>query len=377
MLAMMMKWPPGIGLEMGWNRDFSRHGQAIPGNRTTRLPAQHSTNLEHKIQAKALIRSISWRMVVKDSIGFQRGGFMKRVIATFCLLASTLLAGCNRQSAADCSAEDSFAAVVPIVQNRIVEKTRERIRQTNGARPASNARVRATVNQAAMTITDVRTTQADPNSTRRFCVGRLKVTIPAQVLQEADRGRQAAGTNSITELADSGDIDRNADSFTADIEYNVQPTDDGNRIYAEIENSDPYVNFVSEVLAFYLLRPAVEQARLERDRAAAEQHRIEQQQQQEQDAALAEQRGAVLDQARSEHRLAEQTINEVWRAVPPNVREQLLELQRTWIRRKNADCRIESASVSTEPQEREAARLRCDTRVTNDRIRYLRQYAGY
>jgi uncharacterized protein YecT (DUF1311 family) len=305
------------------------------------------------------------------------GGPMKHVTNTICVLAFTFLAGCNRQPVADCSASESFAAVIPIVQNRIVDKTRERIRQTNGARPASNARVRATVNQATMAITDVRTTQADPNSTRRFCVGRLKVTIPAQILQEADRGRQAAGTNTVSDLADNSDIDRNADAFTADIEYNIQPTDDGSRIYAEIENSDGYVNFVSEVLAFYLLRPVVEQARVERDRAVAEQQRIAQEQQREQDEALAEQRGAILDQARSEHRLAEQTINEVWRAVPPNVREQLLQMQRAWIRRKNADCRIESASVSTDPQEREAARLRCDTRVTNDRIRFLRQYAAY
>lgn len=301
---------------------------------------------------------------------------MKHVIPVFCVLAVTLLGGCSGQ-AADCSGEDAFAAVIPIVQERIVEKTRQQIRQTDGSRPASNSRVRATVSQATMTISDVRTTQSDPNSTRRFCVGRLKVTIPAQVLQEADRGRQAAGTNTVSELADNSDIDRNADAFTSDIEYNIQPTDDGNRIYAEIENSDGYVNFYSEVLAFYLLRPVVERARAERDRATAEQQRIEQEQQREQEAAVAEQRGAILAQARSEHRLAEQTINEVWRAVPPNLREQLLEMQRAWIRRKNADCRIESASVSTEPQEREAARLRCNTRVTNDRIRYLRQYAAY
>ena len=85
----------------------------------------------------------------------------------------------------------------------------------------------------------------------------------------------------------------------------------------------------------------------------------------------------VIDDSNSRFTFVEQTINEVWRAVPANIREQLLEMQRAWIRRKNADCRIESATVSTDPQEREAARLRCDTRVTNDRIRYLRQYAGY
>ena len=236
--------------------------------------------------------------------------------------------------------------------------------------------MRATVNQLNMTIEDVRTAQADPNSTRRFCVGRLKVTIPANLLQEAEQARQAAGVNNVTDLADDADIDRNADAFTADIEYNIQPTDEGDRIYAEIENSDGYVNFFSDVLASYLLRPVVERARMEQDRAAAEQHRLQEEQQREQEAAVAEQRGAVLEQARSENRLSEQTINAIWRSIPSDTRDQLLDMQRTWIRRKNADCRIESAAVSTDPQEREAARLRCDTRITNGRLGYLRQYSG-
>lgn len=302
---------------------------------------------------------------------------MKRAIASFCLLAVAFLGGCSKQ-AADCSGPDALAAVIPIVQERIGHKTRDRIRSTDGSRPASTSRVRAAVAQAAMTIVDVRTTQSDPNSTRRFCVGRLKVTIPAALLQEADRARQAAGANTVSQLAANSEIDRNADAFTADIEYNVQPTDDGGRIYAEIENSDGYVNFLSEVFSAYLLRPVVEQARREQDQALADQQRIEQQQRQEQEAALAEQRAAMVDQARSENRLASQTINAVWRAIPADTRGQLQEMQRAWIRRKNADCRIEGASASTNPQENEAARLRCDTRMTNERSNYLRQYAtGY
>lgn len=306
----------------------------------------------------------------------RRGCRMDRATALGLFLMFLCLGGCSRQ-AADCGAEDSIAAVIPIIQERIQERTRERIRSSNVSRPASLSRVRATVSQANIVIIDVRTTQSDPNSTRRFCVARMRVTIPAPMLQETERARQAAGASSISDLADSSDIDRNADSFTADIEYNVQPTDAGDRIYAEIDNSDGYVNYFSEVLAYYLMRPGIEQARQERDRATAEQQRIEQAQQQEQETAMAEQRGAALDQARSEYRLAEQGINTVWQSIPPDTRRQLLDLQRAWIRGRQASCTIEAAQTSTQPQEREAARLRCDTRLTSERMNYLRQYARY
>lgn len=305
---------------------------------------------------------------------------MKHVIASFCLLAVVLLAapGCSRRAAADCSSAEALSAVVPLVQDRLANKIRQQIRSTDGSRPASLARVRATVSQANLRIEDVRTTQSDPNSTRRFCVGRLKVTFPEAVLDGAERARQAASTSNVSQLAESADIDRNANTFTADIEYNVQPTDDGSRVYAELDNADPYLNFHSEVLASYLMRPVVEEARREQDRAAAEQRRAEEEQRREQESALAEQRSASLQQARSEHRLAEQTLFAVWRAVPPDTRRQLTEIQLAWARRRDADCRIEGAATSTDANEREAARLRCLARLNNGRIPYLRQYAtGY
>ena len=302
---------------------------------------------------------------------------MNRIVLHMVLLGFVLLGGCSKGSV-DCSSEASFAAVIPLVQEKIDQKTRDRVRAANSDQPIATSRVRPAVRQANFTIVDVRTTQQDPNSTRRFCVGRLKVTIPPAVVQEADRGRQAAGLGTMLQLAEGSDVDRDGGAFVQELRYNVQPTDDGNRIYAELEEADGVANFFAEAFAFYLLRPVVEQARIEEDRQAAEQRRLEQQQQQEQEAALAEQRAAIVQQARSENRLSEQTINAIWRGIPPDTRSQLLEMQRAWLRRRVADCRIEAASASTQPQEREAARLRCDTRMTNDRIAYLRQFAsGY
>ena len=303
---------------------------------------------------------------------------MNRIVLHTTLLAFVLLSGCSKGSV-DCSGEASFAAVIPLVQEKIDQKTRDRVRAANGNQPIATSRVRAAVRQANFTIVDVRTTQQDPNSTRRFCVGRLKVNDPSRGASRkpiADvrppvsapwfNWRKAATSTVMVALS------------SRRLRYNVQPTDDGNRIYAELEEADGVANFFAEAFAFYLLRPVVEQARIEEDRQAAEQRRLEQQQQQEQEAALSEQRAAILQQARSENRLSEQTINAIWRSIPPDTRSQLLEMQRAWLRRRVADCRVEAASASTQPQEREAARLRCDTRMTNDRIGYLRQFAsGY
>jgi uncharacterized protein YecT (DUF1311 family) len=80
---------------------------------------------------------------------------------------------------------------------------------------------------------------------------------------------------------------------------------------------------------------------------------------------------ADLDMAAAENKLANQQINAVWKALPEDARSQLLELQRAWVRKKTADCNIEAAGVSTEVVPKEAARLRCDTRLTTTRISEL------
>ncbi|MFM8376996.1 MAG: lysozyme inhibitor LprI family protein, partial [Phenylobacterium sp.] len=80
---------------------------------------------------------------------------------------------------------------------------------------------------------------------------------------------------------------------------------------------------------------------------------------------------ADLEMATAENKLANQQINTIWKSLPEEARSQLLELQRAWVRKKTADCNIEAAGVSTEAMPKEAARLRCDTRLTMERISEL------
>jgi len=293
-------------------------------------------------------------------------------IETVFALAMALLAlsGCSKKVAVQCSDEYAQAPVMSIVKEQVEKTVAAQLRGAENGRVASLSEIRAAIAQLGISIADIRTSKEDPNSTKRFCVGTLKVKFPARMIEEADRARELASLAAVSDLADDNDLTRNADTFEAEIEFNVQPTDDGEKVFAETDSSSNILEFATEVVASSLLRSTIESA--QRQTQAAEDMQA---------AALtaAEQqsRVATLQMATAENRLATQTINAVWKAIPSDTRSQLLPLQRAWIAKKDADCRIQAASVSIEPSEIEAARLGCDTRLTQERSSELERYRVY
>lgn len=278
------------------------------------------------------------------------------------------LSSCQRQPV-QCTADSAQTPVVDIIKEQLEASIAKDMRGANNGRVASLSKIRAAIAQLAISIEDIRTSKVDPNSTKRFCAGTLRVRFPSDTLADADKARSAAGLNSVSDLADNSDVERHAESFTTSIEFNVQPTDDGSKVFAETESGNNLFRFATELLASALMRGAVEDSQREAQQAA-------QQQSAEQDAAASEQRNANLASARTENQLATQTVAAVWRAIPGDTRTRLLPLQRAWIRKKNADCAVEAASASTDATEREAARLVCDTRLTQERINALSEFRG-
>lgn len=287
-------------------------------------------------------------------------------VATIAALALGL-AACGKGKAVQCTAASAQAPVVDIVKEHLEHSVSRALRGNNAG--GSLSKIRAAIAQLVVTIEDIRTSKEDPNSTKRFCTGTLRIRFPADALADADRAREAANLNSVSDLADSSDVERHADSFTSTIEFNVQPTDDGSKVFAETESGNNMFDFASELLSSSLMRAAVEDQQRQQQ-AAADQATADQ------NAALAEQRDANLSAAKTENQLAVQTINAVWKALSPGTRSQLMPLQRAWVRKKTADCAVEAASASTDPTDRETARLQCDTRAENERVNYLNGMRG-
>jgi uncharacterized protein YecT (DUF1311 family) len=290
-----------------------------------------------------------------------------RRFALLGIVAAAALAGCGKQPV-ECSAASAAGPVISIVKREIEKQASSRVR-SDGEYHVSRSKIRAAISQLKIALDDIRTSKEDPNSTKRFCEATLKITFPSDAIEEAERAREAAELNSVSELADNAEIDQEADRFSSSVEFNVQPTDDGEKVFAEMESGNNLFEFAAEVLASSLLRSVVEDQQRESAQAQASAAA-------EEEAAITEQRGANLNVAKTDNQLALQSIGALWKAIPSDVRARLLPAQRAWIRKKDADCRVEAASASTESSEREVARLNCDTRLNNERAAWLNQFRG-
>jgi uncharacterized protein YecT (DUF1311 family) len=184
------------------------------------------------------------------------------------------------------------------------------------------------------------------------------------MIQDADQTRKLLDMSTVDNLLEQAGLKRSADSVTFDLEFSVQPTDKRDKIYGEVEGAAPMFTALGEVVGAHLARREIEGAS---QAQAAEMAAAEAETAKQTEAA----QKADLDLATAENKLANQQINTLWKNLPEEARSQLLELQRAWVRKKTADCNIEASGVSTEAMPKEAARLRCDTRLTMERISEL------
>lgn len=281
--------------------------------------------------------------------------------------SSCMVAGCSRKAEVSCSSPDATSTTIDVLKQALEKQAFSAMSSAGSGEAPSKSSIRAAIAQLVISFEDIRTTREDPNSTKKFCEGTLKIRFPAEDLTNADEARSAAGLNTVTQLADANDVDREADTFSAKADYDVQPTDTGDKVFAQTETKSPIMTVASEVLASSLLHSVLQ-------RAAAQAQQEQQTQQAQQNAALSEQKAADLNSAKTDDQLATQSILAVWKAIPPSTRAQLLPQQRAWARKKDADCHVTAASASTDPTDMEVARLKCDTSTTQERISFLQQF---
>lgn len=314
-------------------------------------------------------------------------------IAHFGLLLAALalpLSGCDKArsligdaSGPNCNSEDSKTLVRDLLQQQLNEQGMAQLRnliQQGETNPGASA-LRAAANQIQIQIDDVRTSRNDPQSSKKFCAAQLTLTLPPNLLNDANQSRQYSQSNSVQDSAVLNNLNLDGTRMRHELEYAIQPTDDGKKIYAEVSNSAALTQFVSEILVDALRKPALQAS------ALAEQ----QQAQQEASAAAAEAAAAAaaaaqqsaqqqadqaayqaLQQAEVQQQLdtANKQMNLVWQATSRWVRSQLLADQRVWLKKRELECRLNSAEAA--PDQQELQRLRCETQVTQQRIPTLR-----
>ena len=227
-------------------------------------------------------------------------------------------------------------------------------------------KLRSTLQQITFNISDVRTNNSDPNSKKQYCVTQFVVKIPDQMVKDADAARAVYDENNIAQAAVLSDLSFETNQLKKEIEYLVQPTDDGKKVYVTLENPDVLAYFVRDIAVDSLLKTtrqnAVEVAKQEEIKRISEQ-----------EAAAQEYQSVLLLEAKTSLDQANENLNLVWNATSKEIRAQLLDEQKIWLKKRELECKL-SSNETDNPQ---LHRFNCEANMTTQRTSELRQKIYY
>lgn len=222
-------------------------------------------------------------------------------------------------------------------------------------------KIRASLQQVVFNVSDIRTNNSDPNSKKEYCLTDLVVKVPQQMLTDADSSRQVYEHLSVAEQAAMENLSFDLNQLSQQLEYMVQPTDDGEKVYVQLENSEVLAQFVTQIVIDALLKTPREQSV----------QLLEQEQQQrlnEEQENLAEYQQILVAEAQQKIDQANEKLNLVWNATSKEVRELFLEEQRVWLKKRDLECKLQS----TEAEQPEVYRLNCEAEMTQLRTDQLK-----
>lgn len=291
---------------------------------------------------------------------------MRPIRVHIALLGVLLLSGCGKASVS-CSDADAKSALEVAIREKLEKITVERTRADDGSQPISTSAIRASIAKIKLVIENIRTTKEDPDSTKRFCTGSLKIVFSTKTFGDASKARELVGLTDVETMADAADIEKGADYLKGDLDYNVQPTDDGQKIYAEFEDAENKLQVFGEVVSASLLKSSIET----QVRNAKEQEDFARQ---EEEAALEMQNAANLEQASMVVKSADQALLVAWQSLAPETRKRILPQQRIWIKQKDSSCKVRGLQGSTEAGEQKSIELLCKAEASNERATQLQGY---
>ncbi len=227
-------------------------------------------------------------------------------------------------------------------------------------------KLRSTLQQITFNVNDIRTNNSDPNSNKQYCVTEFVVKIPDQMIKDADAARAIYDENNVAQSAILSDLSFEANQLKKEIEYLVQPTDDGKKVYVTLENPDALAYFVRDIAVDSLVKTA-------RQNAAEVAKQEEIKRIAEESAVAEEYQSVLLSEAQSNLDKANANLNLVWNATTKEVRDQLLAEQKIWLKKRDLECKLESSNTENP----EVFRLNCETSITNERTNELRQKIYY
>jgi len=236
------------------------------------------------------------------------------------------------------------------------------------------------VSRIKLRLEDVRTSRDDPDSSRLACRATLVIDLPKAVESTANEALSMAEAGTVREIANRYKIKRRSGKFASEFDYFVQPTDDGDKLFAEMDDDAPALAFMGEVLGSYLLADEIRDQKIEADKAEAEAKRAEREAREAEEAiereaenAFNAEGAAALKAAQVERELASESINAMWKAMSPAAKASIDKQHDAWVSQMNARCAAQAAGTDKRASMRKARELSCQTTYVKNCTNILRR----
>ncbi|MEY3703783.1 MAG: hypothetical protein RLZZ561_1403 [Pseudomonadota bacterium] len=275
-----------------------------------------------------------------------------------------LVAGCDKVDF-DCTSVEAKEALITAAKRDISREIAENIKDIRDANPESSnfggGMVKQLVDKFNYELTAVTEVWQNDAGDQKSCRGTLAITVDPDIVRKADEGRAVLDLNTVADLSAQSAVEFDAKSrFSQEIDFGINKVDKSRAISAEPGTNFTLFDVAGELGAYQALSASL--VRSKKDETNRELQ------------AQTEQQKAALDLARAENRAAVQAVQEIWSALEPAIRSDLLARQRAWIRKKNADCRLESINSSENAADIVVNQINCDTRAQIERADWLRPY---
>ena len=281
----------------------------------------------------------------------------------FILASALILSACDMknllsQSNSDCGSEETQTVLRDIIKT----ETEKALKNTDGI---DISKARATLAQIKITVDNVRTTKQDPDSSKKFCTGSIKLSVPSELYANIEQAfALTKNQTTLKDLFQKDGFEVNANVLSRDFDYSTQPTDDKKKLYVELEQAKPLASAVGALLTLDQMKSKLE--------AKATEEKAQETANMEASVATAK---ADYEKAQRENTEARKSLNATWNAMPKDTQNEILADQKAWVAQKKAQCgSISDAKQSAELDfnnaeviSKEIGRFNCDTSMTNQR----------
>ena len=155
--------------------------------------------------------------------------------------------------------------------NKSLENELKQLISAGNIKDLDPAKLKLTAQNIQFLTTDSRTDFIDPNSTKTQCSIDLNISIPSDLVKKSDEARSKVDVQNVESQANELGINFTNNKVDLILEYVLQPSDSGEKVFAVLKNTQNINTLVADTLTYAFLKQQIEknQIRLEEEQKKA------------------------------------------------------------------------------------------------------------